>query len=116
MSSKKWFNSSIKEVTTALSTSVDNGLASSEVQKRYETYGRNELKAKPKKTLLQKFIDQFKDFMIIVLIIAAIVSGIVGVKNGEGMADTFIIMIVIIVNAIIGVAQENKAEISLEAL
>ena len=54
--------------------------------------------------------------MIIVLIISAIVSGIVGVIEGEGITDTIIILIVIIVNAIIGVAQENKAEKSLEAL
>lgn len=116
MSSKNWFNLSVKDVVQNLSTDLENGLTSEEVKKRYETYGKNELKAKPKKTLMQKFIEQFKDFMIIVLIIAAIVSGIVGIKNGEGMADTFIILIVIIVNAIIGVAQENKAEKSLEAL
>ncbi len=116
MSTKKWFNASISEVANALSTDTEKGLTTENVQKRYEMYGRNELKAKPKKTLLQKFVDQFKDFMIIVLIIAAIVSGVVGIQNGEGMADTFIILIVIIVNAIIGVAQENKAEKSLEAL
>ena len=116
MSTKNWFNLSVKEVSQELSTDLENGLSQEEVNKRYETYGKNELKAKPKKTLMQKFVDQFKDFMIIVLIIAAIISGIVGIKNGEGMADTFIILIVIIVNAIIGVAQENKAEKSLEAL
>ncbi len=116
MEEKKWFKLSRKETAEELQTDIDNGLPQEEVTKRYEKYGRNELKAKPKKTLIQKFIDQFKDFMIIVLIIAAIVSGIVGVKQGEGMADTFIILIVVVVNAIIGVAQENKAEKSLEAL
>jgi Ca2+-transporting ATPase len=113
---KKWFNLSVKETVTKLETDTQKGLSSSEVSKRYETYGKNELKAKPKKSLLTKFLEQFKDFMIIVLIIAAIISGIVGVKQGEGMADTFIILIVVVVNAIIGVAQENKAEKSLEAL
>ena len=113
---EKWFNLSVKTVSEKLHTDTEKGLSSSEVSKRYETYGRNELKAKPKKTLLAKFIEQFKDFMIIVLIIAAIVSGIVGVQQGEGIADTFIILIVVIVNAIIGVAQESKAEKSLEAL
>ena len=97
-------------------TNVEKGLTADEVRKRYETYGYNELKAKPKKSLLRKFLEQFKDFMIIVLIIAAIVSGIVGVQQGEGIADTIIILIVVVVNAIIGVAQENKAEKSLEAL
>ncbi|MFR6659402.1 MAG: cation-translocating P-type ATPase, partial [Clostridia bacterium] len=74
------------------------------------------LKAAKKKTLLQRFLDQFKDFSIIILIIAAIVSGAVGIANGEGVTDTIIIMIVVIVNAIIGVSQEAKAEKSLEAL
>ena len=74
------------------------------------------MKARKKKSLIVKFLEQFKDFMIIVLIIAAIVSGIVGILEGEGITDTIIILIVVIVNAIIGVAQENKAEKSLEAL
>ena len=71
---------------------------------------------KEKKSLIVKFFEQFKDFMIIVLIISAIVSGIVGVAEGEGLTDTIIILIVVILNAIIGVIQENKAEKSLEAL
>lgn len=113
---KNWFNLSATEVAKKLETDVENGLTSSEVTKRYETYGKNELKAKAKKSLLVKFLEQFKDFMIIVLIIAAVVSGIVGIQQGEGITDTIIILIVVVVNAIIGVAQENKAEKSLEAL
>ena len=113
---EKWFNLTEKQTEKKLETDVKNGLAAEEVTKRYEKYGKNELKAKKKKSLLQKFLEQFKDFMIIVLIIAAIVSGIVGIKEGKGIADTFIILIVVVVNAIIGVAQENKAEKSLEAL
>ena len=113
---EKWFNLPEKEVIKKLETDAEKGLSSQQVSKRYEKYGRNELKAKSKKTLFQKFLEQFKDFMIIVLIIAAIVSGVVGIQQGEGIADTFIILIVVIVNAIIGVAQENKAEKSLEAL
>ena len=116
MEEKKWFKLSSDQTAEELNTNTQDGLTQEEVNKRYEKFGRNELKAKPKKSLIQKFIDQFKDFMIIVLIIAAVVSGIVGVKQGEGMTDTFIILIVVIVNAIIGVAQENKAEKSLEAL
>ena len=113
---QNWFNLSIDEVQRKLNTDVDSGLKKEEVSKRQSQYGFNELKAKKKKSLIQKFLEQFKDFMIIVLIIAAIVSGIIGVKEGEGITDTIIIMIVIVVNAIIGVAQENKAEKSLEAL
>jgi len=113
---ENWFNLPFKEVEEKLNSNIVNGLSDEEVVKRREQYGLNELKAKKKKTLIQKFLEQFKDFMIIVLIIAAVISGIIGVKEGEGMTDTFIIMIVIIVNSIIGVVQENKAEKSLEAL
>jgi len=78
--------------------------------------GFNEIAGKKKDSILVKFLRQFKDFMIIVLIIAAIVSGYVGIKEGEGITDSIIIMIVVIMNAIIGVVQEDKAEKSLQAL
>ncbi len=112
----KWYNKNLQEVEKALNTNIEKGLTSEEVKKRQEKYGLNELKAKKKKSLFQKFLEQFKDFSIIILIIAAIVSGIVGVAEGEGITDTIIILIVVIVNAIIGVTQEAKAEKSLEAL
>ena len=113
---ENWFNKSVAKTIEDLNTNIENGLSSDEAKARTKTYGLNELKAKKKKSLFQKFLEQFKDFMIIVLIISAIVSGIVGVMEGEGLTDTIIILLVVIVNAIIGVAQENKAEKSLEAL
>ncbi|MCD8029130.1 MAG: cation-translocating P-type ATPase [Erysipelotrichaceae bacterium] len=112
----KWFNQTKDEVINSLKTDETNGLNDQQVLQNQEKYGLNELKAAKKDSLLVKFFNQFKDFMIIVLIIAAIVSGIVGSMQGEGITDTIIIMIVVIVNAIIGVAQEDKAEKSLEAL
>lgn len=113
---KQWFNKTVQEVKDDLQTDLENGLTAQEVQAKREKYGYNELKAKKKKTLFQKFIEQFKDFTILVLIVAAIVSGIVGISEGEGITDTIIILIVVILNAVIGVVQENKAEKSLEAL
>jgi len=113
---KKWFNLSTKETAQELETDINSGLSNDSVNERYQKYGYNELKAKKKKSLFVKFLEQFKDFMIIILIIAAVVSGIVGVQEGEGLTDTIIILIVVVLNAIIGVAQENKAEKSLEAL
>ena len=113
---KKWFNKNVKEVVEELKTDLKNGLKSTQISEKFEKYGYNELKAKKKKSLFVKFLEQFKDFMIIILIIAAIVSGIVGIQEGEGITDTIIILVVVIFNAIIGVAQENKAEKSLEAL
>ena len=111
-----WFNKTVDEVESTLKTNAENGLTAEEAKKRQEEYGLNELKAKKKKSLFVKFLEQFKDFMIIILIISAIISGVVGVAQGEGFTDTIIILVVVIVNAIIGVAQENKAEKSLEAL
>ncbi len=115
---KNWFNETVDETVKCLETDEEKGLNSSEVESRKEKYGLNELAAKKKKSTFVKFLEQFKDFMIIVLIISAIVSGIVGVKQEgiSGITDTVIILVVVIVNAIIGVLQENKAEKSLEAL
>ena len=113
---KKWFNKTVQEVEKELGTSADKGLNQSQVEESAKKYGLNELQEKKKDSLLKKFIEQFKDFSIIVLIIAAIVSGIVGVVKGEGITDTIIILIVVFLNAIIGIIQESKAEKSLEAL
>ena len=113
---KNWFSKEVEGVEKELKTNLQEGLTSAQVEIAREKFGLNELKAKKKKSLIVKFLEQFKDFMIIVLIIAAIVSGVVGYMQGEGITDSIIILIVVIVNAIIGVAQEAKAEKSLEAL
>ena len=116
MENKNWFNKETSEILKEFNVDKEKGLNDEQVKQYREKYGLNELEAKKKKSLFVKFLEQFKDFMIIVLIIAAIVSGIVGHIEGEGITDSIIILIVVIVNAIIGVAQESKAEKSLEAL
>ncbi len=113
---KQWFNKQVKDVETELGTDLEKGLSSSQVELHKNKYGLNELQEKKKESIFKKFMDQFKDFSIIVLIIAAIVSGVVGVAQGEGFTDTIVILIVVLLNAVIGVAQESKAEKSLEAL
>ena len=113
---KQWFRASIEEIEDALKVNKEQGLSDKQILENREKYGINELQTKKKKSLFIKFLEQFKDFMIIILIIAAITSGIVGYYEGEGITDSIIILIVVIVNAIIGVAQESKAEKSLEAL
>ena len=112
----EWYNKSKDEIKKELGVDLEKGLSSEQVKQNREKYGANELQQKKKKSLFVKFLEQFKDFMIIVLIVAAVVSGVVGVAEGEGITDTIIILIVVILNAIIGVVQENKAEKSLEAL
>ena len=113
---RKWFNEHVNEIEKELETDQEKGLTTPNISKNRQKYGLNELKESKKESMFIKFLKQFKDFMIIVLIIAAIISGIVGKIQGDGITDSIIIMIVVIANAIIGVAQENKAEKSLEAL
>ena len=69
-----WFNKSIEEVESELNTNIENGLGENEVNNARNKYGYNELKSKKKKSIIVKFFEQSKDFMIIVLIISAIVS------------------------------------------
>lgn len=105
-----------KEVVRQLETDIAKGLSEGEVAKRQLQDGYNEFTKKKHTTLWQKFISQFKSFMIIVLIIAAVISGVTGYINGEGITDALIILVILIANAIIGVFQESKAEKSLDAL
>ena len=99
-----------------LGANESSGLTTAEVKKRQEQYGFNQLESKSKKSFLRMFLEQFRSFMIIVLLIAAAISGVVGVMEGEGLLDTYIILGILLVNALIGAVQEKKAETSLEAL
>ncbi|MFA9397534.1 MAG: calcium-translocating P-type ATPase, PMCA-type [Clostridiaceae bacterium] len=106
-----WFNESIKEVIKKLNVDTFSGLTNEEVVKSQEEYGKNELEGKKKKSLFKLFLSQLNDALIYILIVAAIVSGAVG-----EISDTVIIAIVILINAVVGVVQESKAEKALEAL
>lgn len=112
-----WHSSSVEEVFKKLKTNINIGLSEEEAQKRFERYGPNNLKEKKKESIFVKFIKQFNDFMIIILIIAAIISAVVSKLNGEAdYIDSIIIVAIVIFNAIMGLVQEQKAEKSLEAL
>ncbi len=91
--------------------SSENGLRQPEAEKRLEQYGVNELKEGEQRTILDMFIEQFKNLMVIILIAAALIAGLLG-----EIADTLIIMAVVLLNAVLGVVQENKAEKALAAL
>lgn len=107
----------ISEVLKELSTSADVGLSSNDVLKRQKKYGLNILETKKKNSIISKFFSQFKDFMILILIAAAIISFVVSIIEGHAdYIDPIIIFSIIIMNAILGVIQEEKAEKSLEAL
>ncbi|ROR25341.1 Ca2+-transporting ATPase [Mobilisporobacter senegalensis] len=112
-----WHSLSIKDTAKKLSVTLESGLSNKEVEKRQKKYGKNILKSKKNKSTLIKFLEQFKDFMIITLIAAAFISFLVSLLQGEvDFVDPIIILIIITLNAILGTIQENKAEKSLEAL
>lgn len=106
-----------EEVLKSFSTNKKLGLTNQEVLLRKQKYGKNKLEDKPKETLFIKFVKQFNDFMIIILIIASIISAGISYIQGENdYIDSIIIIAIVILNAIMGVIQEAKAEKSIEAL
>jgi Ca2+-transporting ATPase len=106
----RWHQKEIREIIEGLKTSPQ-GITSEEARKRLREFGSNELQEKKQKTLLMMFLDQFRDFMILVLMAAAIVSGFIG-----DITDTIAIMAIVVLNAIIGFIQEYKAEKAMAAL
>ncbi|WFA09613.1 calcium-translocating P-type ATPase, SERCA-type [Tissierella sp. Yu-01] len=106
-----WYRHSKEEVFEYLGTSVEKGLTDKEVEKRLEIYSANELQEEPKRGFVVKIIDQFSDFLVIILIFAALISIIIGEAR-----DSIVILAVVILNAILGIYQEGKAEKALEAL
>jgi Ca2+-transporting ATPase len=106
-----WFNKNVDEVLKDVNTDPQNGLSTEEVEKRKEKYGPNQLEAKPPKSLIRKLFDQINDPLIYILLAAAVISGLLG-----EISDAVIIAIVIIINAVVGVIQESKAEKALDAL
>ncbi len=104
------YQRSVAETLAELRSSLQ-GLTSEEAQVRLESHGPNELVEKKKKTPLMMFLDQFKDFMILVLIAAAVISGVIGEP-----ADTAAIIVIVLLNAVLGFTQEYRAEKAMDAL
>lgn len=114
---ESWHSLGTEQAVKLLHSDSQNGLSSKEAGKRFKEYGYNEIQAKKKKSLIQRFLEQFKDFMILILIIAAVISFFVSYLQGEtDFVDPIIIFAIIILNALMGVIQEAKAEKSLDAL
>ena len=112
-----YHDKSAEEVLKAVSA-TEEGLSSAEAEKRIAEFGKNALAEGKKKSLIVKFLEQFKDIMIIVLLVAAVVSAVIALVKGEysELIDAGVILLIVVLNAIIGVVQENKAENAMEAL
>ena len=112
-----WHCFYVEEVARKLGSNINTGLTEDEVKKRRDKYGENKLDKQKKESLFKRFIKQFNDFMIIILLIAAVISAVVAKMQGTGdYIDSIIIIAIVVLNSIMGVVQEAKAEKSLEAL
>ena len=111
-------NQSRSQVVETLKSDITLGLSQAEAQQRLSQYGENKLREKPKKTNFQRFLDQFKDAMILILLIAAAISFTVAIVEGnpKEFFEPVLILLIVFINAILGVFQESKAEKALDAL
>ncbi|MBP3427400.1 MAG: cation-translocating P-type ATPase [Clostridia bacterium] len=111
----KTYTQSAQDVLRELGVGAE-GLTSAQAQDRLAKYGPNKLKDAEKPTLLQRFLEQLKDPMLIILMIAAAISAVTNIIAGESLMEVFIILVVVLLNAVLGVFQESKAEAAIEAL
>lgn len=112
-----WHAQSSADVIKTLKTNEKNGLSSAEAKKRLEKYGKNRLHEPKKPSLFAKFIAQFSDFMVLILLAAAGVSFVTAIIEGTGdFIDPIMILLIVVINAVTGVIQENRAEKAIEAL
>ena len=112
----KHYLNKAEDVLKALKAGAD-GLTSEEALKRQEGYGKNKLEEAKKTSIIKRFLLQLADPMILILIAAAVISAVTAtIDGGEGYADVIIILVVVLINAILGVVQESKAEAAIEAL
>ena len=106
-----WHQMDIEEVSGELKTDPRRGLTKEEAEERAKKYGPNALKEAPPRSILSMFLGQMTDVLVVILLVAAVISGLLG-----EWADTVVIMIIVVLNAILGVTQEYKAEQALKAL
>ena len=111
----KYYCEDVQSVLREVDSSPE-GLSSAEAAARLEKYGKNKLAEGEKVPIWKRFLAQLADPMIIILLAAAAISGVLAVVEGESFADVIIILSVVIINAVLGVYQESKAEAAIEAL
>lgn len=113
----QWHAEPPEKAAKELESNLSEGIPQSEAARRLRQYGKNQLEAGKKKGLLRKFLEQFANFMVIILLIASIISFATAIYSGESdYVEPVIILVIVILNAVIGVIQENRAEHAIEAL
>lgn len=111
MENKKWYTLEKKDVSKVLKTHLENGLSSEQAQEKLKSHGYNELVGKRGQTIWEMLLEQFKDFLVLILIAASLVSILIG-----EVTDSAVIILIVILNAVLGVIQESRASKALEAL
>lgn len=115
MENKDWHAKNIETVLESLSSNR-SGISGEEAKERLERYGPNELREEKKVTPLEIFLSQFKSVLVIILIVSAVFSAYIAIREGEAMTDTYVILFIVVMNAILGFVQEYRAEQAVEAL
>ena len=112
-----WCTKALEDIRRQLNSNLNLGITNEEAKERIKKYGLNKLEDRKKESIIIKFIKQFNDFMIIILLVSSIISAVVAKMQGTNdYMDSIIIIAIVVFNAIMGLIQENKAEKSLEAL
>lgn len=111
-----YYNQPLEDVLRKFSVTSNSGLSMEEASQRLSAHGPNRLESRKEKSLFTLFFGQFRSSMVVILLIAAIISGVIGFLHQEGLTESFVILAILIINAMIGTVQEIKAQSSLEAL
>ena len=113
MENRVWHAEDIESVLESLETGR-HGIGEEEARERLERYGPNELREERKTTPLELFLGQFKSILVIILILSAIVSAYISIRKGDPFTDTYVILFIVVMNAILGFVQEYRAEKAVE--
>ncbi len=114
--SDQYYSQPVEDVLRQFGVDLHSGLSEQAAKERLAEQGPNRLESTKQKSVYTIFLEQFKSSMVLILLVAAVISGVIGVMEGEGLVESFVILAILVVNAIIGTVQEVKAQSSLEAL
>ena len=107
MKTELYYNTPAEQLLQQLGVKAGSGLSEEEAKERLARYGPNRLQTTRQKSLFKMFFEQFKSSMVVILLAAAVISGVVGVLEGEGLMETFVILAILLINALIGTFQEK---------
>lgn len=111
-----WYNKEVHDILRVLKTNEASGLASQEVLKKQEEFGKNEFEKEKSESILSKILHQLKDISTIILLVAVLLSFALAIKEGGGFLEPLVILSIVIINIVLAITQENSAEKSLDAL